>query len=679
MAEQFQWLISLAEIAVLAQVKRPVPSNWARRHDDFPQPVSREGGRALFDGREIIDWLLETGHGNADQRRLRGELALHTLASWRGRLPGRLLVDALTSLICLRSQLDTPLAPIDWNQLLEQASRADFEDAYLLAELRALPEAFGPDLVALADELVEAAYTPAEALEWVLEARPRLGEPMAEVPSPLLTVTLAKLSGIGELDDGGIVATPYARSGELLVALHAQAKEEAGHSYLAADPDRASVRLVRRRMFVRQVYDFQLGVAEGPELDIDDWGDPHIVLCVLPYEPSETRDAVAVLEQVQALTDLLRPDRTAVVLGPADVLVGPLAPHGDADLLRRSFLTDGLLKVVACLPRGAFSYWPQYRTAVWVLTRQQTGLVFLSDLSDRPLSERALGTLVEDVQVFRAAGWRIDRRHAMRHGVIVPIKELDDQPGVAFTPQQRPPESRYIRPVVERPVRISELEIRLEELLAQRNLSDGPALRTYAALRPEGRPVQRTTIGRMLKERRLRLLPGHRIAPEHLISGGDHPVLTPAEITGDAPVGGRTIDRLVFASAYEHAKFTRPGDIVVTPDFGVYVDAEGLSVVAHPARILRVRPGAERPVRSRVLAALLRAAGTLYAARRLEDLSVPDLAPDEAERYDTLLTEIEQRAALLRRQTATLDELTRLTAAGLVDGTLTILPSPETT
>ncbi|MFF4128336.1 hypothetical protein ACFYYP_32840 [Microbispora rosea] len=707
MPEDVRWPISYAEIAALAEVQRPVPTTWARRHrDTFPEPIAQESGRPLFDGREVIAWLLATNHGKADARKLRAELALHTLTGWRGRLPSPILVGALTALICLRQQQDAPLAGYDWPSLLRQAARLDTEDTYLLAELRALAEpnmapgaeGAGTALAALADELVEAAYTPTEAFDWVLDARRRLGanELVADEPAPVLTRALTQLCGIAEMEDGAILATPYARSGDLLAAMHAQAAPDAGHTYLAADPDPDLARLVRRRMLVREVYEFQLDVTVGPELALDDWGDPDVVLCALPYEPAETRDALTVLERVQELTDLLGSGRTAVVLGPADALVRPLTPQSDADRLRRSFLADGLLKAAISLPDGAFPYRPGYRTAVWVLTRtperERHGLALLADVSAQSLTEQALEALVEDVHIFRAAGWQEDRRHTPRHGVILPVKVLDDRPGTAFTPQHRPHESRYTRVVMERPERISQLEIRLSELVEQArqelySLDGQVELRAHAVLRSEGQPVRRTTVGRMLQDRRLRRLPGHRIRDEHLISDSGYAVLGSAEILGAAPVGGRRIDPLLFTAVYEHANLTRPGDVIVTtsPEFGVYLDEEGLCVVAYPARILRARPDAERPVRPRVLAALLRAAaaehgrvrGAVRASRRLEDLLIPDLTPDEAERYDALLAEIGRRDALLRAQITALEDLNRLTAAGLADGTLTLLPTPH--
>ncbi|MER5691155.1 hypothetical protein ACWDBO_05905 [Streptomyces mirabilis] len=694
------WRITYAEIAALAHVQRPVPTTWSRRHPDFPVPVAYEDGRPLFDARAVVDWLTTTGRGNADPRRLRAELALHTLSAWRTpTLPASVLVGALTALICLRQQLDTAVSGQSWEALLARADDLDSEDTFLLAELRAVPDPdrTGPALAALADELTEAAYTPAEAFDWVLEARRRLGshDLAVDETTPAVVRALAALSGVDVLGEESVIATPHARAGDLLAALHDRAAEGSGHTYLAADPDPARVRLVRRRMLVRGVYEFHLDVMEGEDLSssADEWGYPDLLACVLPYEGAETRSPQLVLEQVQALTDYLGNGSVAVVLGPADVLVRSLPRHGEADRLRRSFLHEGLLKAAISLPDGAFAYRPGYRTAVWVLSRtaeaERAGRVLLSDFSAQPLTEPVLDALAEDIAIWRSSGWRGDRRHEPRHAVIVPAKDLDDRPGTAFTPHQRPAEARYTRAVMERPARISDLEQRLTELQeqARRQQADlRAALRIQAVLRPEDQPVRRTTVRRLIEERRLRRRPGHRIAPEHLNAEGHYPVLAPDEILGTARLGSRRIDRGLLLTAYEHAQFTEPGDIVVTanPRFGVHVDEEGLSVVAAPARILRVHPNADPPVRPRVLAALLRAAaaeyartsGAVRASRSIEDLLIPDLGRAEAERYDAALAEIESRAALLREQSAALDDLARITAAGIADGTLTIQNLP---
>jgi hypothetical protein len=502
---------------------------------------------------------------------------------------------------------------------------------------------------------------------------------------------LAALSGVETLDEGAVIAVPHARTGDLPAALHDHAAEDSGHVYLAADPDPAHVRMVRRRMLVRGVYEFRLDVVEGEELTADEWGYPNLLVCALPYEAAETRDAKAVLEQVAALTDYLDTGAMAVVLGPAGVLTGPLARHGDADRLRRSFLKPGLLKAAISLPDGAYPYRPGYRTAVWLLARvpeeQRTGLVLLADYSARPLTEPVLDALAEDIAIWRTSGWTPDPRHEPRHAAIVHGTDLDDRPGAAFTPQHRTLASRHTRTVLERPAVIADLERRLSEL--QERAREGELrLHARAEPRPETQSVRRTTVERLLRTRRLRRRPGHRFAPEHLTPEGHYTVLTPEEILGTARVGGRRIDRGVLLTAYEHAQFTEPGDLVVTahPHFGVYVDTEGVSLVAAPARILRVHPDADPPVRSRVLAALLLAAageharksGAVRASRRIEDLVLPDLSSAEADLYEAVLAEIEARSALLREQTAALDDLTRVMAAGMTDGTLTIQPLPHT-
>lgn len=690
--------MSYAEIGTLAQVRRPVVTTWARRYADFPVPVAYEGNRPLFDGHAILEWLLATGRGNAQPAQLRAELALHTLVAWRGKMPADVLVNALTALLCLRSQSSGGFAGRTWPQILSEAAYLDPADTFLLAELDAVPgsEHVGVRLAALAEELTEAAYSPAEAFQWVLESRSRLGagdQPPA--PAGKVLQVLARLTGIDLVTEGApVIAVAHAADGALLDALRGVAACDCDPLYLAAEADSASIRHIHRRMLVHGVPEYRYDVTDTDDLTAAGlWEDPDIVVCPLPYVPAEARSPLTTLGQVLSLTDLLRDHRVAVVLGPADVLVRPLDPQHDADgdRLRRSFLAEGLLKAVISLPEGVYPSRPGHRTAIWVLSRtprpERRGVLLLADLSSRPLTGQVLDALVEDVQIFRDRGWQEDPHHASRNAVIVPAKILYDLPGTAFTPQHRPLASRFTREVVERPAQISDLELVLKQLTeqARRRTAEEDEIRAHAILRSEGDRVPRTSIRRLLRRRqgqpaRLRRLPGHRLAPAHIGAEGRYPVLTPAEVIGTEPVGARRIDRDVLLTHYGHAEFSEPGDVIVTaqPSFGAYVDEEGLSVVAYPARILRVRLSADRPLRPRVLAALLRAAaaehtrvpGAIRAARGIEDLLIPDLPPDEAERYDALLAQISHRKSLLRQQDIVLDDLARLMAIGLTDGTL---------
>ncbi|MET9606632.1 hypothetical protein ABZZ17_16385 [Streptomyces sp. NPDC006512] len=677
-----------------------MPANWRRRHDGFPEPIARDGGRTFFDGREIVDWLLTTGHGNADENDLGTELALHTLSAWTAHIPGKELLDVLTALLCVRHRSGEPLLPAGatWEAVLERAKLMDANDTCLVSEL-ANTGPWGLSLARLTDELAAAAanmrrrrddvvahrHTPAAAaFEWLLGVRRRLGlhDLAADTLNRGMPECIAQLTGIDGMTDP-IVANPGARSGDLLVALHSAAGRGATPRFLASDMDRSLARLIRRRMLVRGVTGLALDVQEGESV-ADGHDGPDVVVSVLPYLAGERRRPEEVLERVEALTDLLAESCTAVVLGPADALTEPLRPHVEADRFRRGFLTNGLLKAVVALPGGVMPYRPGYRTALWVLARtperDRRGRVLLADLSGQEMSGRTLAQLASDIRGWRAGGWDDDRPLALHHGVVVPIEELNSRAGAALTPRPRPAAR-----ALDRPVSIADLELRLKDLgeRALRESKTRGELRVHASLRPESSTLPpTTTIARLRKERRLRTFPGHRITTESLLGAGDHNVLTPAEVLGTKPIGTHRIDRALLMTAYGHATFTEPGDLVVTtqPEFGAYIDVDGFSVVAHPARVLRVRPEAELRVRPRVLAALLsvaatdhrRARGSVHSARTLEELEIPDVGPAEADRLEALLDDIEQRSSVLRQQIGALNELGRLATAGTADGTLTL-------
>ncbi|MGH3925348.1 MAG: hypothetical protein ACRDTT_21245, partial [Pseudonocardiaceae bacterium] len=236
--------------------------------------------------------------------------------------------------------------------------------------------------------------------------------------------------------------------------------------------------------------------------------------------------------------------------------------------------------------------------------------------------------------------------------------------------------------VTERPALIAEAEGRLAQASkeTQRYAEEHGHLRGDV-VRRTGEPPIPTTLGALIAAGRVAKVKGHRLDPQHLLPEGHHKVLGPDEVCGGSSVGARRIDRAVRAAAYEHAAFTEPGDIVytTTPHLSLMVDHDGFSVVAFPARVLRVDPEAERPLSPRVLAALLGAArntarspSSVRAARRIEDFALPDLGPTDIERLDALLADIERRQELLRSQDEALAEIRRLTVTGFADGTLTI-------
>ena len=99
-------LMSMTEIAELAQVKRPVVTTWRRRYPDFPKPADGDATSPLFDSRQVAEWLIGTGRDPAG--RIEADLRLHALAGLGTGLPPSDLLALLTALICLRDQDGEP-------------------------------------------------------------------------------------------------------------------------------------------------------------------------------------------------------------------------------------------------------------------------------------------------------------------------------------------------------------------------------------------------------------------------------------------------------------------------------------------------------------------------------------------------------------------------------------------
>ncbi|MEU7314473.1 hypothetical protein [Streptomyces sp. NPDC007083] len=696
----------MSDIAAFAKVKRPVVSTWRRRHPDFPAAVSDNSGRPLFDGAQVTDWLIASGLGNADPAELRSELALFGIIALRDRFTAWQLIETLGSLLCLRRLDGRPLtddtanaSPPDaeedetlWSALLHRAERIDAEDDFVLRELRSTDATAAP-LARLAEDLVEAAYDEHGAYEWLLAARSRLGldSLAADAASPELRSLLTQLTDLRlrlQHGESPTLADPHARAGDQLAALLGETEDRDRVTVLAADPDERLARITRRRLLLTGISELHLDVQAGPDLE-EGLTDPDLLVTQLPYRPGETRSVLTALEEVERIADLLRPGCTALVLGPADALVDALKDT-QASQLRSALLRANLVESVIALPGGVLPFRPGYRPALWTLTRgpvpEAEGKVLLADISADQLTAAVRTRLAEDVLLWRAEGFRALDGHDPRYGRIVSVAELDRTFGGALTPPAPPASAIWSEKVAERPALIAEAEARLERATVEvRTYEDEQGLYRGDVLRRVGRLPRRTTLGKLIAGRAVTRLSGHRVDDCHLTGDGHHAVIGPEEITGERPVGARRLDRLVLATEYDRVALTEPGDIVYTrtPRLALYVDHDGFSVVAFPARTLRVAPDADPPLTPRVLAALLNAArGTgrspsaVRPARRIEDYQLPDLAPDEVRRFDALLAETEHRERLLRAQADALAEARSMTIAGLADGTLTLGDSP---
>lgn len=61
-------LVGLIEIARRAGVRRPVVSDWRRRHADFPKPVAELAVGPVFWWPDVERWLVATGRSTNQDR-----------------------------------------------------------------------------------------------------------------------------------------------------------------------------------------------------------------------------------------------------------------------------------------------------------------------------------------------------------------------------------------------------------------------------------------------------------------------------------------------------------------------------------------------------------------------------------------------------------------------------------
>lgn len=696
-------LISLPEIADLAGVRRPVVTTWRRRYPAFPQPCQVDRTRPLFKAREVVDWLVETGR--AERSAIEPDLRLHLLAGLavhtamrqtagrRQQLTPESLVAAVTALICLHHLDEEPLCPEGYtsrqvvDELRDRATEADWDDEFLRSEIDVLPSD-AAWLARAVDELIEAAWGTAQAYERILAARQRWGVPQLYKESivPELARLLVGLAGARERADArGFlqVAVAHAGVGDLLATVRRELGDHDDVVLFAAEADPFLARLARRRLIVHGVSrsSWQLDVASDlpPAAGVAD-----VLLMPMLYQPAEARGDVDPFAEIAEAAKALTIGRTAVVLGPADLLVGALAPYRAASRSRNALLATGRVEAIVQLPGGMMPFRPGYQTGLWVLRHEEDsdwrGRILLADVSDAPLTDRVVEDLIVDVATWRREGHHPDE-HLRAYGSQVLVEEL-------VTPR-RPLTARRPATLTEaaRDGQLTIAELTETEVALDRLAEPRPRLRSRLAARDGIRRAPTKSVGALVRDGHLVVLRGSRIAAGHVGAGGHNVVIGPAEVTGDGPVGFRRIDRAVFAERYPRARLSEPGDVLVTmtPRLRAYHDEQGYSVVEYPTRILRIRPDGRNRLTPRVLEALLnavpvtRATGAVRAVARLTDLQLPLLPPTDVARLDALLGALAERRNLARRELDLLDDLGRRAVDGLTDGVLAIAEGPPLT
>ncbi|MDE0546343.1 hypothetical protein [Microbacterium sp. C7(2022)] len=557
--------LSLSDVAALAKVRRPVASVWRTRfatgEDAFPAPITRRSGVPLFDAAEVADWLIRTGHGNNPEARA-DAAASATPADFEWADEEH--VAELDALIVLASHLDA-LTGVDPTELRRGARDMDPDDAFLTREVsKHLEREQG--WTTYADALIDAAYSPEGALEF---SRTRLAATtaadgsagaLAETALDLFvdaTRSLVQQSAATCLvidrgiDESTAVRTATGLAEDVAVSVAPSRRE----------------RSIRRHLFGSRVW-------------IDDHidgGAPAVRIARVPGVPGDSVERMLADADDVALS--LRSDDVAVIIGPARALIDALPP--DVRASRDDVLRSGRLRAAVRLPHGLATAAAREPLALWILgptvgdVPRGDRVTAVADLIDHELTDATRADLVSDV--LAGMGSRADAMaRTFRFARLVRTASLLARSGALLPARTAQATSQ---------TRAATLAARLD---AAERIAGSDLPKSIAPISGDASAVAPAILGDLVSQRHARIVPGTRLAPEHLGDTGLI-VITAENLGSERPNRGR-IDPLVFAQQHPSAQLSRPGDVIfrTAPTAMAWVDHEGSHVVAYPARTLRI-------------------------------------------------------------------------------------------
>ncbi len=585
--------VSTGDIARLGHVGRAAVSNWRRRHDDFPAPVSGSVASPRFALADIEAWLRRNG------KRYRLSAADRAWQRLRSGEPGG-------------ADLGLParLAAVGVHLLARH-------DPELVGLLPAAPGLDDPELATLLEELADTLGPTAAFEDLCARHRRRPGEPPGALATAMASIALPA---------GGSVLDPACGAGVLLLA--AGATNVAGQD---ADPGTALIAAAR---LLLAAAGRAAPVVVGDALRADAFAGREFD-AVLSAPPVADRvwprdELAADARFTHGLPPRTEPELAWVQHGLAHVRPGgrvvlrlpaAVASRRSGRRVRANLLRAGVLHAVVAVEDDA-DPWPSGAPLgdVWVLR--------MPGPNDPPpsavlLARSGVAGLADLWEAFATGAAPVPGRARA-----VPILDLlDDDVDLA-------PDRHLPRHTPTDAVRVfAELRRRAPGAVPALRTTDGPGARSDASIAELGRAG----------------ILAVRHAPRELPAGGwgDVPVLTAADLAGGTTPTGRT------AAGPELVR-TRPGDVVVGPGGGARVAdhaavvGPGLSVYRTEseqldpeflAGVLRSAPaGGSSRQRRRVRVPLLpiaeqRAHGKAFRAL----LDAADAAREAAERAEAML------------------------------------------
>ena len=673
-------LISLADVARLAKVQRPVVSMWRSRgaatHSPFPEPKERIGAQARFDAEQVVAWLELTGKGN--NRDARADLAALVSLADLSSLSGDVVFAGLTALLALKAVTGEQLGGLDPEKLLDLADDADPDNSFLLREVTQL----GVDrsrLAAHVDALCDAAFSPAGAFERLMIDRSRRHLPgdaaslrdQARGLVAQVVRALAVEAGIRP----ALLVDPTCGGSDLLVTTARLYDDELAPSAMTTDQDTPACRLARRRLRVHDIHRTDLHFNDAGAFELS---QPAVLMAHLPAPGSPSMGAEVMLEAIDNIAVQMDDDQRTVVIAPAALLTDRL-PDQTCAQLRDRVLRLGRVRAVVRLPKGLVTERPRQQLAMWVLGPSYADVaaderwMMLADLANVPLTADVVDDLVTDL-VASTGDEAMVRAHAFRFTRMVQTRVVLASRGnlVEVAPRV---ERAHSGSAADLAVRIATLNDQLRKSPAVGQLdfdvAPNPDLDNLTT-------AQHITVGAALVSGSLHVVAGNRLDSADMHATNGARVIGPAELTGPSRSGDRHVDRLTFASSYGASRYTEPGDVVfcTSPRVAAMVDDRGGSVVVSPARVLRVDRHKPHGLLPHLLAADINSVAPQAKQWRLWRLRrVP--AEQRSSLHDTLNAIHAQRDAALER-VSQLDQLAALLTAGVTDTTLTITATNTT-
>lgn len=634
--------MSLSDVARLAGVQRPVVSMWRRRPvPGAPFPASQPDGRFLAD--DVVTYLRATGRGNNPEPELATDLTV--TASPTADPADR--ADIL-SLLAARAILGgDALAGVDVEDLLDDVEALDPDDEWLFSEIE---DADIDRLAPQADAIADNAYSTAEAYE-ELRSRTAPGGLATDLITTLADIATALLGENGTLVDVDATASDIAlsvttdesRTATRVLVATSPAPAQGNTAVHRTTAATAPIRQCLRRYRVH-------GLAARTTDLLGDWDltEGSVILARVAPSPG------AAMATIDELTLHMDPTTTALVIGPASVLIDELPP--DQVGSRDAFLRDGLVRAAVRLPRGLLSEGGGEHLALWLMGPGDPGHLWAGDLSGIGFGESTRQQLLDDVVAAARASHHGRRAFALLHRTdttrllarSLPLTALDVSPTDPF------------------PVSAADDAARMADLL--RELA-APMTDPFGDVRPQATgsgSAGSSTLGDLARNRLIQVIPGHRLGP--LPAGGLR------LWTADAVAARRpdTVDLMALTSSHPDVALTKPGDVVFTSAGSPHavVDAEGGSAVAEPARVLRVSPTAS--LSARAIAATINALKPTPGKGRWRSWTVPVVTGSRSDAEEAL-ARVDSWEDQIRTRLDLLDELRRLATRSVTSGAVSFV------